>query len=299
MPSKSSIHALIHLSRYKDYLFFVITLTLFALFFSRAPLTRATFYTVVLVLLANLLATCFTFMINDIEDAPDDALNPEKAQRNPVSAGRISRTKASIATAIVGIISAVLYLQIGLLPFLFGSCIVILGVFYSWRRVRLKNIFLVDIISHCLMLGGLIYLSAFTAFKPDTTLSLELIVPFLVFTSISAHGELYNELRDYTYDKLAGLKHTAVIFGKQRTTVLMYLFLVIALVNLGIMLISGLFPLVFLISFFTFLAIFSLPLILSTDTVIQMLSGTKFQDAVVTSALLSVTFWLIFQLLPA
>lgn len=299
MPSRAFIRGLIHLSRYKDYLFTVITITLFSLHFSETLLNRSVLYTLIILVLANLLSTCFTFMINDIEDAPDDALNPDKANRNPVSAGRITRRKASLATAVVGITGSLLYLYLGILPFLFGSLIVILGVFYSWRRIRLKNIVFIDIVSHSLMLGGFLYLASYTAFNPMLSFSLQLVVPFLLITAISAHGELYNELRDLRYDKLAGLKHTAVYIGEKRATLMRYMFLLLAAVNLLILLSHGLFPVPFIISFFVLLGIFTLPVYLSASTLYSMLEGDKFQEAIVSSGMLSMLFLLIYQLIPA
>jgi 4-hydroxybenzoate polyprenyltransferase len=41
-------------------------------------------------LLANWTAVGFAFMINDVEDADDDAMNPAKINRNPISCRMIS-----------------------------------------------------------------------------------------------------------------------------------------------------------------------------------------------------------------
>src|SRR5690606_41448835 len=38
---------------------------------------------------ANILAVAYAFMINDIEDAPDDALDPARAAKNPITSGRL------------------------------------------------------------------------------------------------------------------------------------------------------------------------------------------------------------------
>ncbi len=44
-------------------------------------------------------------MINDVEDAPDDALNPEKVHRNPVSAGLLTPRTARLISFIVALIA--------------------------------------------------------------------------------------------------------------------------------------------------------------------------------------------------
>jgi 4-hydroxybenzoate polyprenyltransferase len=70
---KIRIKALICLARYKEYFFFVIITT----FLGASAANGAFGWPLLLVLLANWLAVAFAFMINDVEDAPDDALNPE------------------------------------------------------------------------------------------------------------------------------------------------------------------------------------------------------------------------------
>jgi 4-hydroxybenzoate polyprenyltransferase len=76
--SSNPWEGLIRLSRYKDYAASVAVTTGLG-----AAAGGATFsWQLVLVLIANWLAVAYAFMINDVEDAPDDALNPEKINRN-------------------------------------------------------------------------------------------------------------------------------------------------------------------------------------------------------------------------
>jgi 4-hydroxybenzoate polyprenyltransferase len=61
------MNALIRLTRYKEYIFFVMVTT-----FLGAIVGKGFFgWKLVGVLTANLLAVAFAFMINDVEDAPD------------------------------------------------------------------------------------------------------------------------------------------------------------------------------------------------------------------------------------
>jgi 4-hydroxybenzoate polyprenyltransferase len=58
---------------------------------------------------ANILVVAYAFMINDIEDAPDDARDPDRAKRNPVSSGRISISTGYNACRAVALVTMLLY----------------------------------------------------------------------------------------------------------------------------------------------------------------------------------------------
>jgi 4-hydroxybenzoate polyprenyltransferase len=158
-------------------------------------------------------------MINDIEDAPDDALSPSKINRNPISAGLITPRTARISTFIVGLLAAGLFSLLGLLPFIFGMLSLILGYLYSFRGVRLKTIAFFDVFSHCLMLAGLQFLCGYYTYTSQ--LNQHWFWPFTFVMSISIYGELYNELRDMKGDREAQLKHTAIVLGDRVSHILM------------------------------------------------------------------------------
>ena len=98
------------LTRFKEYVSFVIITTLLG-----AAASRGSFgWLLIGVLVANWLAVGFAFMINDVEDAPDDALNPAKALRNPVSAGVLSPCIGRLLSYLVASMAALLYATLGL-----------------------------------------------------------------------------------------------------------------------------------------------------------------------------------------
>ena len=206
-PIRKRVDGLIGLARYREYLFFVVVTTLLG-----AAAARGSFgWDLIRVLFANWLGVAFAFMINDIEDASDDALNPAKAQRNPVSCSKVSHRLARIATALVAVFALLVYLSLGLLPFLTGLASIALGFLYSWRPVRLKAIPVADLISHCLMLAGLQFLAAYFTFGPPP--GDPWLFPFVFVVTVSLYGELFNELRDFEGDRAAGLRHTASYLG--------------------------------------------------------------------------------------
>ena len=234
---KKQIDGIIRLARYKEYLWFVIVTTLLG-----AAAGKGSFgIPLVAVLVANWLAVGFAFMINDVEDAPDDALNPAKVNRNPVSAGHLSVRVAQAASFSVAVVSAAIYLLLGLWPFIIGASCLAIGHLYSWRRIRLKAIPFVDLASHGLMLAGLQFLAAYFTFtpRPDG----QWIFPFVFIVAISLYGELFNEMRDLEGDLEAGVTHTASLLGPRVTHWLMMALLLIG-TGCGIVTIffSGLIP---------------------------------------------------------
>ena len=227
---------IVDLTRYREYLIFVIVTTLIGAQVSGVPLD----WRLLLVLIANWLAVGFGFMINDIEDAADDALNPEKINRNPVSAGRLDRRMAYAASFAVAILAAVTFYFLGTIPFLLGLATLVFGLLYSSRRVRLKSIPFVDLVVHALGLAGFQLLCAYFTFAPVG--SRQWIAPFVFVMSLSMYGELFNEVRDLEGDLKAGVTHTAAVLGWRSTHVLMYALLAVAGLSFVYTIVTGLVP---------------------------------------------------------
>lgn len=242
------------LTRFDEYVYFVIITTLLGVASAKGFLDWQLF----ILLPANWLAVGFAFMINDIEDAPDDALSPSKINRNPVSAGLITPQTARIATFIVGLVSAGLFSLLGTWPFLFGLTSLILGYLYSSRSVRLKTIAFFDVLSHCLMLAGLQFLCGY--FTYTNQLNQHWLWPFIFVMSISIYGELYNEIRDLEGDRAAQLRHTAIILGDKASHILMLTSLMMGIFS-GIIsfIVIDLIPLWVLIIMAILAALFILP----------------------------------------
>ena len=154
---KKTLKGLIKLTRFNEYVYFVVITT----FLGVSAANGSSDWRLLILLPANWLAVGFAFMINDIEDAPDDALSIKKINRNPISSGLITPKTARILTFSVSILSAVLFSFLGLWPFLFGLISLLLSYLYSYRGVRLKTIAFFDILAHSLMLAGLQYLCGY------------------------------------------------------------------------------------------------------------------------------------------
>jgi 4-hydroxybenzoate polyprenyltransferase len=230
------INVLVKLTRWKEHLPFTVPLTLLgALVALHANDTTLDFRIAPLVI-ANALAVAYAFMINDIEDAQDDARDPDRAQRNPISSGALSQTSSYVACVVVVLAALGLYAQGGLHVLLIGIATLVTSHLYSWRPVRLKAWPITDVTSHSLMLGGLLFLSGcflYAAHIPATTW---FIFGAVMLASIS--GQLHYQIRDYVLDRQAGLYNTCIAIGPSRTRILMHLINLLVAV-LGLLAVVG------------------------------------------------------------
>jgi len=222
---KKNLTGVLSLTRFNEYAYFVIVTTLLGI----AAADGVFGWRFLIVLIANWLAVGFAFMINDVEDAPDDALSENKTKRNPVSAGIISPQLAKITSFVAAFLAAVLYGTLGLWPFIFGLFGLVLGYIYSYRGIRLKTIAFFDLISHCLMLAGLQFVCAYFSFTSQ--LNEKWLFPFLFVVCISIYGELFNEIRDLEDDRKAQLRHTAIVLGERASHILMLVVLSIGSIS--------------------------------------------------------------------
>jgi 4-hydroxybenzoate polyprenyltransferase len=145
---KQQIHGLIQLTRWKEYVPFVVPLTLLGALMAARPNGDYLDWRLAAVTLANILAVAYAFMINDIEDAPDDARDPARAARNPISSGKIGVRMGYAACRLVAFVTLALYALGGWWPFAIGIATLLLSHLYSWRPVRLKAWPVTDIVSH-------------------------------------------------------------------------------------------------------------------------------------------------------
>lgn len=235
--------ALLRLTRWNEHVLFTLPATLLGINLSithtdgTAPDSRA-----LIVVAANVLAVAFAFMINDIEDAQDDARDPVRGARNAVSTGQITPRTAWIVTLLTGIAALMLFALAGPHVLVAGALTVGLSVLYSWRPVRLKALPLVDVIAHVLMLAALLFLAGYVTYS-DSLHDAWIMAAALAL--ISAYGQLYNQLRDYDIDRLAGLRNSASILGQQGTQLILRICLVAAGVLLITSIVLGYLPLGF------------------------------------------------------
>jgi 4-hydroxybenzoate polyprenyltransferase len=232
---------LLRLSRWKEHILFTVPATVLGVNMAADYRPAVTLDRHILTaVVANILAVTCAFMVNDIEDAPDDAREADRAARNPVTCGEISPRGGWLAAIVVSLLALVLYAWVSWGAFWVGALTIVLSYLYSWRAVRLKARPVVDVVSHALMLSSLLFLAGYFAYDeaPGNVWLVALGVGL-----VSAYGQLYNQLRDYEMDRAAGLRNTASILGPKHTQRLMYGCLGLAAVCLAITIIIGLWPL--------------------------------------------------------
>ncbi len=209
----SKFAGFLRLMRFKDYAGSVVFTTCLG---AVAGARESVFdWRIMLLVLANWLSVGFAFAFNDVEDAPDDAHTPEKAMRNPITNGMLTKTEGNLISFGVAGLSILLYIPLGLYPTIFGILCLIFGHLYSWRPLRLKSVPIVDVISHGLMLAGLQFLAAY--FSYNQSLNDLWLAPFISMVAASSYGQLFNEVRDLEGDIKAGVTHTASLLGEHLT----------------------------------------------------------------------------------
>lgn len=228
------------LTRWKEYVTFVIPATLAGASLALTRADGALDLRVLAVVLANNLTVAYAFMVNDIEDAPDDARDPARAARNPITCGEVAPGVAWLSALAVAAVALLCYALSGPLALAVGALGVALSHFYSWKPVRLKAWPVLDVISHALMLSALLVLAGYVTYHADPGPAW-LVIAGAFFGS--AYGQLYNQVRDFEMDKAAGLHNTAIVAGARAARVLMYAMLAGALICGALALLSGLVPL--------------------------------------------------------
>ncbi|MDE2749884.1 MAG: UbiA prenyltransferase family protein [Chloroflexota bacterium] len=235
----SRIAALIRLSRWREHVPFTIPLTIIGGLLAAEPQAVAVDWRLFAVLAANIAAMSFAFMLNNIEDAPDDALDRQKRLHNVISSGLLSRREGIILTAAVFVLSFLLYAAVGPMTLALGGATLALCYLYSARPFRFKARPISDVASHSLMLSGLLITVGYFTYGTEPGEVWLVIGAAILF---SAYGQFYNQVEDFEVDKEAGLKNTAVLLGKAPTSILSHLSLVVALLCMLAAIWQGLFP---------------------------------------------------------
>lgn len=235
----NGVAAIIRLTRWREHVPFTVPLTLVGALLALEPQATSADWRLIAVLAANVLAMSFAFMLNDIEDAPDDALRPDKKSHNVISSGLIGRRQGLLITWATFAVSLLLYAASGALALLLGGITLALCYLYSAHPFRFKARPLTDVISHALMLSGLLIATGYFTFGSEPGAELLVIAAAALF---SAYGQFYNQVADYAVDKQAGLRNTAVLLGKRPTAILSYLSIALALIFMIAAILQGLFP---------------------------------------------------------
>jgi 4-hydroxybenzoate polyprenyltransferase len=199
---------LLRFTRIGEYLH--VLLLIFPLVFLISP-DDVFSYKTIIIFLANLFLTAFGYMYNDLEDAEDDYHDLDKRKRNPISSGEITRNQSYLSNLLVLSAGLLMLAFISPLVFSLGVVFAFIGVFYSWKPLRLKSRPVLDLVSHVLFLGVLQFLITFTAFRP---LALSIIPFLMIIIHFSMMNEIIHELIDFDVDKRTEINNTVQRFER-------------------------------------------------------------------------------------
>lgn len=207
------------LYRPSDHILFTIPLVLLGYAVAaRVESVTPQIMTLLILVGANVAAMSFAFAFNEIEDAEDDKKDPHRA--NPLARGHLTESQAILIASFAFVISFFLFAQVNLNVARTGILTLVLSFLYSFKPIRFKSTPIFDLLSHGLMLSGLIFLSSYLALSTNLTRALPL---FLCLTIFSIYGQFYNQLRDFKEDTSAKLKNTTALLGKKIVSKLLYL----------------------------------------------------------------------------
>lgn len=205
-----SFKSLLKYYRAKDWRAY-FALGLFGFFISRgflfSLLDILLFFTIGILLLA------FGFSINNFFDIREDR---EKGQ---VKNLLIQNKRNFFFSFSPGILALFLSAYFGKEVFLFILIAGLIGFFYSAPPLRMKSRPFLDLISHGLFAGALIFLFPVLVFAPQLT-SFHYLVALSVFY-LSATIEMRNHLEDYQSDLRASLKTTVCFLGFKNSEILL------------------------------------------------------------------------------
>lgn len=222
--NKTKLLGYYKLTRVKTIMEFYPFLVIFGLLGSRAYVNLLSIVTAISILLLLV----GSFIINDVEDAEDDAKDPKKVNRNPISAGILTKSQGYIFYLIINAIALIPLLTINLNVFLVGVLTAVVGYCYSCLPLRFKSRPIIDVLSHGFFLAGAEIL--IFALLPKSVWDYKTLITFVGLYLFSMGGDLYNEVRDWVVDREVGLKNSASILGFNLTRYTSYTFYAVGVI---------------------------------------------------------------------
>lgn len=153
----------------------------------------------------------FTFSINNCFDVSCDLQQDKKLKKNPIATGLVGFKEGlaqSLSLALIGI--ALAYSWFGFIHFILYSLLVFLGGAYSVPPLRFKSIPLVDLISHGLFFGALLYFYGASVAGSPSAQSMIMCTSLFIYSIIL---ELRNHLDDFQADSISETRTTVCWIG--------------------------------------------------------------------------------------
>jgi len=182
---------------------------------------------ILLFAIIGVLLLAFGFSVNNFFDIDEDK------EKGEVKNLLIQNKKNFLFSVLPGLLALLLSGYFGREIFLFVLVSSLIGFFYSAPPLRMKSRPFLDLISHGLFAGALIFLFPLLVFNSELT-PFHYLLAFSVFY-LSVMLETRNHLEDYQSDFRAGLKTTVCFLGyKNSENFLKYLIFFYPLVLLSV-----------------------------------------------------------------
>lgn len=176
----------------------------------------------------------YGFVINNYFDVEIDQKNIKKVElyTNPLACNHVTKRGTLLLSALLVVVPVLLSALMDTLGFLFTTLSILALTLYSAEPVRLKDWFLVDILSHGVMFGGLPFLAGFTLAGGNPLLSLQVpVVIASLCTIICFEALIAHQINDYRED-LGNSYTTVVRIGQRKGWVLLVLSMLLSLIVL-------------------------------------------------------------------
>lgn len=174
----------------------------------------------------------FAFAMNDYWDAPYDATDQRKAQRNFFVVQQVRPWQVGLVAGSVGILLLLLFASFGWR----GIGIIALSLFVAWAYsappLRFKGRPGIDLLVHALFVETFPYLICLLLTRLPWTRLDAVLLTVLALASLSA--QLEQQLRDFDVDAQTGATFATTV-GRRHTTILLHastaLLMIVAIVN--------------------------------------------------------------------
>lgn len=176
--------------------------------------------------------TFFGFFINDLFDAPYDALDAKKSARNlfltKYKEKRLIPYSILLIAALIALGTAWILGPLALIVTIIG---LFMGIFYSSPPIRAKNRPFLDLFFHAVALGGNILVLGYLVWRSGDAL---LVILFLYACLDSVWIQLNNQIRDFELDKMGDQPTTLTRLGYKKGIVLHRLVIFLIIMSLGV-----------------------------------------------------------------
>ncbi|MDY6958479.1 MAG: UbiA prenyltransferase family protein [Halobacteriota archaeon] len=199
--------------------------------------------------------TSYGFVINNYYDCELDRSHSEKVStnKNPLVSGDVTPKGTLVLCALLVFVSLILSESLSIYGLIFTSLSIVMYTLYSEEHVRLKEIYLVDVIVHGGMTGVFPFLAGFTLAGGKINMQIAPII--FLFMALGSEALLTHQINDYRVD-MGNTMTTVVRSGRRNGWILLAFFTVLSIVSLIISNIFFNFPLILTMVAFAYLVIY-------------------------------------------